>query len=196
MSPITGLGLVGMLGTLAWCAWCLVRVLIGPARKKALARVGLSVLLFFGSALVMGWSLTPSARVGPTTQMAATSAEQQVPMPPAQSTDGAPAVPTSTQLAVSGRYQTSPTLVSLVVAGFATGEENQVADLARSECHGASFCSVGIWTNSDLAPRKLRMTDAEVTGRLGHYAHNSKTGLDRILWNCALSPHQQSECLR
>lgn len=61
--------------------------------------------------------------------------------------------------------------------------------------HGANFCSVGIWTDVDLAPRKLKMTDAEVAGRLGHYADNSKTGLDRILWNCAFSPHQDSDCL-
>lgn len=77
-------------------------------------------------------------------------------------------------------------MVSLVVPGFSKGEENQVTDLARAECHGANFCSVGIWTNVDLAPRTLKMTDAEAAGRLGHYVHNSKTGLDRILWNCAL----------
>lgn len=195
MSPIAGLGFVGMLAALAWCAWCLVRVLIGPERKKALGRVGFSVLAFFGSALVMGWNLAPSTRVGPSAPAVATSIGKQASMPAPQSTVGTPAGSPSAQLAILGRYQTSPTMVSLVVAGFSKGQENQVADLARTECHGANFCSVGIWTNVDLAPRKLKMTDAEVAGRLGHYAHNSKTGLDRILWNCALSPHQDSDCL-
>lgn len=195
MSPIAGLGFVGMLAALACCAWSLVRVLIGPARKKAIGRVGLSVLAFLGSALIMGWNLTPATRVSTSAPTVAASTEQQAPTPVPQSTGGTPAGSPPVQLAISGRYQTSPTMVSLVVAGFAKGEENQVADLARTECHGANFCSVGIWTNTDLAPRKLKMTDAEVAGRLGHYAHNSKTGLDRILWNCALSPHQDSDCL-
>lgn len=184
-----------MLAALAWCAWSLVRVLIGPARKKAIGRVGLSVLAFLGSALVMGWNLAPSPRVSSNAPEMAASTEQQAPTPASQSTGGTPAGSPSAQLAISGRYQTSPTMVSLVVAGFSKGQENQVADLARIECHGANFCSVGIWTNVDLAPRKLKMTDAEVAGRLGHYAHNAKTGLDRILWNCALSPHQDSDCL-
>jgi hypothetical protein len=192
---MASLGLFGMLAALAWCAWSLVRVLIGPARKKALGRVGFSVLAFFGSALVMGSNLAPSTRVKQNGSVVATSTVQEAPKPEPQSTGSTPLGISSAQLVVSGRYQTSPTMVSLVVPDFTNGEESQVADLARAECHGASFCSVGIWTNADLAPRKLKMTDTEVAGRLGHYAHNSKTGLDRILWNCALSPHQNSECL-
>lgn len=62
MTSLAGLGVVGMLTALAWFAWCVVRVLLGPARLKALGRSGIAALAFFGSALFCG--LEPDRRAG------------------------------------------------------------------------------------------------------------------------------------
>lgn len=195
MSPLAGLGFVGMLAALAWFAWCLVRVLIGPSRGKALGRAGIAVLVFIGSGAFAGWNLAPSPHVAAgDTQMTA-STQQQAAIPAAQPAGTPPATQPLPRLAISGRYQTAPTLISLVVTGFEKGEEGEVEDFAQAECHGATFCSVGIWTSDELAPRKLKMTDSQVAARLVQYVHSPKTGIDRVLWNCALSPHNPRECL-
>lgn len=195
MNPAAGIGFVGMLAALGWCTWSLVRVIIGPARKKAIGRVGLSLLAFLVSALVMGWNLAPSARLNASAPELAVSTEQQEIARAPRPTVSTLAVPPPPELRISERFQVSPTMVSVVVAGFIHGEENRVAELARAECHAADFCSVGIWTDTDLAPRKLKMTDEQMAGRLGHYVHNSKTRLDHVLWNCKRYSHRASECL-
>lgn len=128
MSPRATFGMILMLGALIWCLASLARIFIGPHRKIALIRSGQSVFVFFVGAIVVGTfggqqqgrTPTPTGDAARTRTETSTPPQpepeltQFVPEPSSGASDQSPiAVPT-----VTARYQTSPTLVSLVVAGF------------------------------------------------------------------------------
>lgn len=98
-------------------------------------------------------------------------------------------------IAVAARYFPTPTMTILVLPNFAPGQEAALAALAKTECGLRPFCSVGIWTEDASAPRRLKMSDAEVSARVAQYVHSSKTGLDRTAWNCQMPSYSVGECL-
>lgn len=209
MTPLATIGLVAMLAAIVWLAGSLIRVLVGPARGRAAKHAGLAVVAFIAAAITTGSNLAPANRsilpgeggAALEVETAAEASRTTLPVSPvAVSANEAAPIPFprpsfKSELSVIARYQTSHTMVSLVVAGFSAGLEGSVAALAKAECSGNLFCSVGIWTDDALAPRKLKMTDQQATARLGHYVYSPKTGIDRALWNCALLSRAPAECL-
>lgn len=200
MNPVQAIGLVALLAALAWCAWSIVRLVIGPSRAKAARNIGVSVVAFVLTAAVVGSTMRPVA--GPSVTI-----EQPIPASVVTSTTVVGEIPPSdvpipmprpvsrASISIVARYETTPTMKTLVIANLTPSNEAQLAILAAAECGSERFCSVGFWSDADLAPRKLKMTDLQVAGRIAQYAHSTKTGLNRLLWNCSARPHQSSECL-
>ncbi len=196
MSPGAILGLILMLAAVVWCLASLTRVLIGPHRKLALVRSGQSVLVFFVGFIVVGiFGGRPQEPAG----NAATTAMQSPAALQLQEEIAEPVLPnvlqpeTSELLpsvvpTVAARYQTSPTLVSLVIVGIDAESAEELQHIAAAECAGADFCSIGFWTDDAMAPRTLRMSDQAVQARIAHYVHSRATGLNTLKWNCDLFP--------
>lgn len=205
MTAGSTVGLVVMLGAVIWCLASLARVVVGPRRKAALGNSAKAVLIFFAGGIVVGLSGTETASrstATPPVVEASTSTPSTVSEAPqpqttvtAAGTATALATPSTAVLPhVTARYQTSNTLVSLVIADFTEEAHEELRAIAVRECAGASFCSVGFWTSDEMAPRTLKMTDETVASRLAHYVHSQKTGLDTLKWNCRVAAGTK-ECL-
>lgn len=197
MSNGTTIGMIIMLGAIIWCLACLTRVVIGPNRRTALTRSFKAVLVFFVGVIVVGISGgQQQGRTAPTNDTARTEIEASTPAvpepnlirPATEPLLAASTEPSTTAPVVSARYQTSPTLVSLVISNFRPNMAESLREIAIQECAGSDFCSIGFWSDDSIAPRTLRMSDEAVKGRLAHYAHNRATGLDTFKWNCEASP--------
>lgn len=100
----------------------------------------------------------------------------------------------SAPLTVASRYQPAPTMSVLVVQNFAPGREAELMAIAKTECAGRSFCSVGFWNDEGLAPRRLKMSARELDGRIVQFAVNSRTGLSNATWNCQLGVSVVGNC--
>ncbi len=198
MSNGTTIGMIIMLGAIIWCLACLARVVVGPNRKTALTRSFKAGLVFFVGVIVLGISggQQQGSTATPTNYTANTEIEASTPTvpepnparPASELLLAASIEPPTTAPVVSARYQTSPTLISLVIANFRPDMAESLREIATQECAGSDFCSIGFWTEDSIAPRTLRMSDEAVKGRLAHYAHNRATGLDTFKWNCEASP--------
>lgn len=115
--------------------------------------------------------------------------------PPSQSFGAStPAVSSSAPLTVVARYQPAPTLSVLVVPDFVAGREGELVALAKAECAGKSFCSVGFWANDGNAPRRVKMSDGQMNGRIVQFAINARTGLNKTTWNCRLATKVIGDC--
>lgn len=184
------IGAIAVLGALIWFAWCIVRMVIGPARGKALKHAGLAILVFIGGGMVMGIKT-------PTTPKPSAPLEASAPNAATVLASTAPQTSPEllgSHLAISGTYQLAPTMTGLVISGYAAGDEADIEKLMRSQCNRLTFCAVGIWQNDDEAPRKLKMTDAQLKARLAQYVVSPKNKINRIVWNCDLVPEPTSSC--
>ena len=97
-------------------------------------------------------------------------------------------------LTVEARYEPAPTIAILVVPGFVAGREAELIALAKTECAGRAFCSVGFWASDATAPRRLKMSDQEMTSRIVQFAVNARTGLSKATWNCRLATQVIGDC--
>lgn len=200
MSGVVLVGFGAMFGALLWCAWSIVRVLIGPRRMRAARNAGLSVAAFLMAAAFVGYNLPP--RTPPSGALPKSTIEAAAPTNRAIPTSPKTAAPIplprpafDSPISVVARYHPSKTMVSLVLDGYSQSKESQLVALAAAECAGSAFCSVGFWTDDNLAPRKLKMTNEQMAARVGQYVRSPSTGLERFLWNCERSKHSSEKCL-
>lgn len=114
---------------------------------------------------------------------------------PSSKSHSSVATATPTGLTVQARYDPAPTFTALIVPDFTPGREAELADLARSVCVGRLFCTVGVWTVRAFAPTRLKLTEPQVSARIVQYAMNTRTGLDRVAWNCAMKLNDSRICL-
>lgn len=191
-------GLLVMLGAVVWCLASLVHMAVGPNRGAALKRSGMAVALFVVGGIIVGSFGARSTAPNPSTASNVTESEAGRPDAPVGQAAAGPlteAVVSAATIAplVAAQYQTSPTLISLVITGATPFSPEALRQLATTACAGASFCSVGFWTDDALAPRFLRMTPEQESGRLAQYVHSARTGLDALNWNCGVD-QASSEC--
>lgn len=67
---------------------------------------------------------------------------------------------------------------------------------ARTFCAGRPQCRIMGWTAAD-APSGLPLTLANLAAMRFSYIHDVQSGLQRALWNCAVTPRTaKSECMR
>lgn len=67
---------------------------------------------------------------------------------------------------------------------------------ARTFCAGRPQCRIMGWTAAD-APKELPLTLANLTSMRFSYIHDTQSGLQRALWNCAVTPRAaKAECMR
>lgn len=182
-------GILAVLAAMACFAWSVVRILIGPARVRALKHAGFAVLTFLGACVFLGMNLAPADRRQPTQQSNSLGAS-------APQTVEAASVTSTPHLLVEATYHPAKTMVALVVSGFQEGLEPELETLIRSQCDGVSFCSVGVWTDDKSAPRKLKMTAAQSSARLAQYAFSSQDKVDRMIWNCQANTSTSGDCIR
>jgi spore germination cell wall hydrolase CwlJ-like protein len=68
--------------------------------------------------------------------------------------------------------------------------------LASTFCAGRTQCRIMGWTAGE-APREVPLTLAALAAMRFSYIHDSNSGLQRALWNCARTPRaKKSECMR
>jgi hypothetical protein len=103
--------------------------------------------------------------------------------------------PQVTPLQASARYVLTPTFTALVVPAYYPGREGELAAIAKAECANRTFCAVGFWTDDTLAPRRVKMTAAEVDARKAQFVFSAATGLSRALWDCRTVNSIAGECL-
>ena len=53
--------------------------------------------------------------------------------------------------------------------------------IAKKVCSNENICIVMFWSNKDLTPRSIPMTDEQMNSKTAHYNLNKNTGLDRLL---------------
>ncbi|WP_298394206.1 cell wall hydrolase [Sphingobium sp.] len=67
---------------------------------------------------------------------------------------------------------------------------------ARTFCAGRPQCRIMAWVAAD-APRELPLTLANLAAMRFSYIHDIQSGLQRALWNCAITPRAaKGECMR
>ncbi|WP_336970081.1 cell wall hydrolase [Sphingobium aromaticiconvertens] len=69
--------------------------------------------------------------------------------------------------------------------------------LAETFCAGRSECRLMGWRASDGAPGRFPLNPAQIETMAFSYIHNADSGLQRALWNCALTPRaDKRQCMR
>lgn len=69
-------------------------------------------------------------------------------------------------------------------------------ELARTFCAGRTQCRIMGWTAGE-APRQVPLTLADMAAMRFSYIHDTASGLQRALWNCARTPRAiRSDCMR
>lgn len=105
-------------------------------------------------------------------------------------------LPPGTQpLQATARYTLAPTLTALMIPGYVAGREAELVAIAKAECAGRVFCSIGIWNDEASVPHRLKMTRSELAGRKAQFVFNAATGLSRALWDCKSVNSIAGECL-
>ena len=98
-------------------------------------------------------------------------------------------------LQATARYPLTPTFTALVVPAYRAGRETELANLAKLECSGRSFCAVGFWREDASAPRKLKMSPSQVAARSAQFVFSPIAGSSRSLWNCRETTSIAGQCL-
>ncbi|WP_037477851.1 cell wall hydrolase [Sphingobium sp. ba1] len=76
------------------------------------------------------------------------------------------------------------------------GAPDQWPELARTFCAGRPECRIMAW-RAGAAPTKIPLSDGQLETMSFAYIHNSASGLQRALWNCAQTPRSsKAECMR
>lgn len=178
---VTGASILG-LGALAWLAWSIVRILIGPNRRKAAGNSGKAALLFIASVVVVGIA----GAAGQNQSLA--NGQREIQLPPDSSLPVAlPELEASTVVAsipVVIRYEASPTFVAIVVDKNTSTDKSTLMNIGEQACLHKTFCVAGIWKDDTLAPRRLKMTPTQVQGMLAQFVHRGGSTPDKMSLNC------------
>lgn len=90
----------------------------------------------------------------------------------------------------------APGAKSFLVELPRTGNPDNWPDMAQTFCAGRAECRIMAWRPGS-APAGLPLSDGQMAMMSFAYIHNSGTGLQRTLWNCAQTPRDsKSECMR
>jgi hypothetical protein len=69
--------------------------------------------------------------------------------------------------------------------------------LAQTFCAGRPECRIMGWRAGLAPPNALPLSTAQIDAMAFAYIHNATTGLQRALWNCALTPRpDKRDCMR
>lgn len=59
-----------------------------------------------------------------------------------------------------------------------------IENVFRSFCSDKRVCITHIWQSNEASPKKLPLSDKEVSSELATFQSNKNTGRSELLWNC------------
>jgi hypothetical protein len=83
----------------------------------------------------------------------------------------------------------------VVVDKTKDAKEQIYKDAIQTLCIPGKHCYIQFWSDRQLTPNSLQMTDAQLDARNASYVKNPVSGLEEFNWNCRIK-NDPGKCIR